>query len=154
MSLAVSSVFYGREVGEWLTGGRARASGSGRVQTPRLEFERGDPAILGSTGLLPSESNLMKSTWTQSPAIQAPFRNLLASSERFFVQVALVRTQEEARAWLETLTLREKEMPAVVRHSTIDGFYRILVGPYPDEKAAQTTQRELRMVGYEPFIRH
>lgn len=154
MSLAVCSAFYHPEVSEWLTGLRARASGPGTIQTPDFESEKAAPKILSSKGLPPAEPNPMKSASSQSPAIERPFRMPFASSERLFLQVAAVRSQEEARAWIEALTLREKEMPAVVRHSTIDGFYRVLVGPYPDEKAAQTTQRELRMVGYDPFIRH
>jgi cell division septation protein DedD len=154
MSLAVSSVFYGREVGEWLTGRRATVSSPSTVQKSSLEFDQRAPMTLTSTGTPPSKSNPMKSASPQSQAIQAPFRKPLASSKGVFVQVAAVPSEEDARAWLEALTLREKGMTVVVRHSTIDGFYLVLVGPYPDEKAAETTQRELRMAGYEPFIRH
>ena len=152
MSLTVSSAFYHRQVSEWLSGRKMRTSSPGLAQTPRLEFDAVAPQILSSTGPEPVESNLMNSTSPQAPAIEARFRKPPAPSKTFFVQVAAVRSEVEALAWFELLG--QRKLPVFARKSSVDGFYRVLVGPYPDEDSARITPRELERSGYESFIRH
>jgi cell division septation protein DedD len=76
----------------------------------------------------------------------------LAAREAFVIQVSAVRSEADTRMWIESL--RQKDFPAFVRNPTVDGFYRILVGPYPDRESARIAQRALERAGYKPFIRH
>ena len=152
MILTISSAVYRRVVVEWLTGPRARASGRGTVQTPSLEFGKVGPQILSTTGLLSAGSSLMESPSLQPPAVETTFPKTLTSNKRLFVQVAAVRSEVEALEWFEILG--QRKLPVFARKPSVDGFYQVLVGPYPDEDSARITQRELERSGYESFIRH
>lgn len=152
MIIAASSYTYRREAGQWLVRLGVRTSEPGKAQSATLASENLAPQHMTKTSRERAEMNVERSLSPQTPVIEAPLRERLAPAEAFVVQVAAVQREADTRVLMESL--RDKELPVFVRHSTLDGFYRVLVGPYPDEEAAQITQRELERAGYESFIRH
>ncbi len=85
-------------------------------------------------------------------AVRSPSSKPLAAHEAFVIQVSAVLTEADTRMLIESL--RQNGFPAFVRSPTVDGFYRILVGPYQDRDSARIAQHELQRAGYKPFIRH
>jgi cell division septation protein DedD len=84
--------------------------------------------------------------------VRSPSAKPLDPREAFVIQVSAVRSEADTRIWIESL--RQNGFPALVRNPTVDGFYRVLVGPYPDRESARIAQRELDRAGYKTFIRH
>jgi cell division septation protein DedD len=152
MIIAASSYIYRREAGQWLVRQGVRTSEAGKAQTATLASEKVAPQRMTKTSPERTEMNVERSLSPQAPTVEAPLREPLAPGEAFVVQIAAVRREADTRVLMESL--RHKELPVFVRHPTLDGFYRVLVGPYPDEEAARITQRELERAGYESFIRH
>jgi cell division septation protein DedD len=152
MSLAVSSYIFRRDADQWLVRQGASTSEPGEAQTATLAFEEVAPQHMTQTSSARAERHVVQSRSPQPQAIESPLRERLAPAEAFVVQVVAVRREADTRLLIESL--RDKELPVFVRHSTLDGFYRVLVGPYPDEEAARITQRELESAGYQAFIRH
>jgi cell division septation protein DedD len=152
MIIAASSYIYRRKAGQWLAREGVRSSEPGKAQAATPASEKMAPQHMTKTSPERAEMNFERSLSPQAPAIEAPLREPLAPGEAFVVQVAAVRREADTRALMESL--RHKELPVFVRHPTLDGLYRVLVGPYPDEEAARITQRELESAGYQAFIRH
>jgi len=148
----VSSYIYRRDAGQWLVRQGVSTSEPGEAQTATLALEEVAPQHMTQTSSARVERNVERSLSPQVSAIEAPLRESLASGEGFVVQVGAVRREADTRALIESL--RHRELPVFVSHSTLDGFYRVLVGPYPNEEAARITQRALERAGYESFIRH
>jgi len=96
--------------------------------------------------------NEARSPSSPATAIEAPLPKPLAAREAFVVQVSAVRSEADTRVLIRSL--RQNGFPAFVRNPTVDGFYRVLVGPYQDRDSARIAQHELEKAGYKPFIRH
>jgi len=83
--------------------------------------------------------------------VKSPSSKPLAAHEAFVIQVSAVRSEADTRMLIQSL--RQNGFPAFVRNPTVDGFYRVLVGPYPDRDSARIAQRKLERAGYKSFIR-
>jgi septal ring-binding cell division protein DamX len=144
---ALSYIYFreARELRNWLgrrTFDRGQAQTSQQVapQPPRVTTP-------GSAGMNEARSPLSSAT-----AIEASLPKPLAPREAFVIQISAVRSEADTRMLIESL--RQNGFPAFVRNPTVDGFYRILVGPYQDRESARIAQHELESAGYKPFVRH
>jgi DedD protein len=67
------------------------------------------------------------------------------------LQVAALRHQGDALAMAEML--QKKRFPSFVVSPTTDRFYRVQVGPYRNERAAQTARSALERAGFKAIIK-
>jgi len=70
----------------------------------------------------------------------------------FVVQVAALSKLEDAEAMVSVL--RQKQYPVfIVGQSASDKYIRVQVGPFPDEKAAESMQARLSRDGYKAIVK-
>ena len=152
MILAASAYIYHRGSSEWVIWPGLRNSGPGKARTATLPSDRVEPPVRSTVSSEPAGIGTPEPRSSQAEMTEAPLQNPPIPSGGFVVQVAAVRREVDTRMWIENL--RGREFPAFVRYPTVDGFYRVLVGPYRDEASARSARQELKRAGYESFIRH
>lgn len=70
----------------------------------------------------------------------------------YILQVSALRRESDA---LELATrLQKKKFPAFVVSPQSDKYYRVQVGPYPDQKAADVARKGLEDAGFKPIVKH
>jgi DedD protein len=67
------------------------------------------------------------------------------------VQVAALTRESDALAMADAL--QQKKFPSFVVAPASDNFYRVQVGPYPDERAAQTARGALERGGFKGIVK-
>jgi len=67
------------------------------------------------------------------------------------LQIAALTHQSDALAMADAL--QQKRFPSFVVTPTTDNFYRVQVGPYPDERAAQSAKAALDHAGFLAIIK-
>jgi len=67
------------------------------------------------------------------------------------LQLAAVHVKDDAEAMVETL--RKKGYAVVLHSQARDGWYRVLVGPFPDERAARDAKAQLEKDGYKSILK-
>lgn len=67
------------------------------------------------------------------------------------LQLAAVRVKEDAEALVETL--RKKGYAVQLNSQTRDGWHRVVVGPFPTERAAQDMKAKLEKDGYKSILK-
>ena len=67
------------------------------------------------------------------------------------LQVAAVLHQDDALALAQAL--QQKKFPALVIPPGADKYYRVQVGPYPDNQAATTARKQLEDNGFKSIIK-
>ncbi len=67
------------------------------------------------------------------------------------LQVAAITQESDALAMVETL--RKKNFPAFVLRPSIDRYYRVRVGPYPDTQSAHSAKRGLEKAGFQAIVK-
>jgi cell division septation protein DedD len=70
----------------------------------------------------------------------------------YTLQVAAVK--KEADALELAKNLQKKKFPAFVLSPQTDKYYRVLVGPYADPKAADAARKGLEGAGFKAFVKH
>jgi DedD protein len=68
------------------------------------------------------------------------------------LQVAALRRESDALAMADAL--QQKNFPSFVVTPTTDSFYRVQVGPYSDEHAADSARAALDHAGFKAIIKH
>jgi DedD protein len=68
------------------------------------------------------------------------------------LQVAALRRESDALAMADAL--QQKNFPSFVVTPTTDSFYRVQVGPYSDERAADSARAALDHAGFKAIIKH
>jgi DedD protein len=68
------------------------------------------------------------------------------------LQVAALRHESDALAMADAL--QQKNFPSFVVTPTTDSFYRVQVGPYSDEHAADSARAALDHAGFKAIIKH
>ena len=68
------------------------------------------------------------------------------------LQIAAVTHQSDALAMADAL--QRKRFPSFVVAPSGDDFYRVQVGPYPDERAAENARSALDRAGFKAIIKH
>jgi DedD protein len=67
------------------------------------------------------------------------------------LQIAALTHQSDALAMADIL--QQKHFPSFVVTPTTDNFYRVQVGPYPDERAAQSAKAALDHAGFLAIVK-
>lgn len=75
-----------------------------------------------------------------------------ASWGGYTLQVAAMT--READALELARQLQKKKFPAFVVSPRTDKYYRVQVGPYPDQKAADAARKGLEGAGFNAFVKH
>lgn len=98
---------------------------------------------------------------TTVPAAPAANAHTVPASARFqapkmtkgsiLLQVAALRHESDALAMADAL--QQKNFPSFVVTPTADNFYRVQVGPYTDERAADSARAALDHAGFKAIIK-
>jgi cell division protein FtsN len=103
-------------------------------------------------------------TRTANPAPEAPVANAktVQTAVRFqapkmikgsvVLQIAALTHESDALAMADAL--QQKRFPSFVVTPSTDNFYRVQVGPYQDEKAADAAKTALDHAGFKAIIKH
>jgi cell division septation protein DedD len=70
----------------------------------------------------------------------------------YLLQVAALRTESDAISVAGDL--RKKKFPAFVQTPQGDKYYRVLVGPYADQKTMEAARKGLETSGFKAIIKH
>lgn len=81
-------------------------------------------------------------------AMNAP----LIANGSYVLQVAALTKENDALALANTL--QKKKFPAIVLSPQADKFYRVQVGPYADQKAADAAKKGLEGAGFKAIVKH
>lgn len=114
----------------------------------------------------PSEKPLVAANRAEPPARFAPLNTAPSrastrpvkmvapkiTGNSILLQVAAVTHQGDAMAMADAL--QRKKFPSFVIPPSGDGFYRVQVGPYPDERAAENAKAALDRAGFKAIIKH
>ena len=84
-----------------------------------------------------------------APARTEPAAPLVARD--LHLQIAAVRVREDAEALVENL--RKKGYAVSLNSQTRDGWYRVIVGPFANERAAQDMKARLEKDGYKSILK-
>jgi DedD protein len=76
---------------------------------------------------------------------------LLAQKGAIMLQVAAVLHQDDALALAQAL--QQKKFPAIVVPPGADKYFRVQVGPYPDNQAATKARQDLEDKGFKSIIK-
>jgi septal ring-binding cell division protein DamX len=68
------------------------------------------------------------------------------------LQIAALTHESDALAMADAL--QQKRFPSFVVTPSTDNFYRVQVGPYPDEKAAEVAKAALDHAGFKAIVKH
>ena len=83
-----------------------------------------------------------------SKSLNAP----LIPGGSYTLQVAALRKEADA---LDLATrLQKKKFPAFVLSPQADRYYRVQVGPYPDQKSADIAKKGLDVAGFKAIVKH
>jgi cell division septation protein DedD len=70
----------------------------------------------------------------------------------YSLQVAALR--KESDAFDLATRLQKKKFPAYVLSRRADKYYRVQVGPYADQKSADTAKKDLEGAGFKAIVKH
>jgi septal ring-binding cell division protein DamX len=68
------------------------------------------------------------------------------------LQVAALTRESDAMALARNL--QRKNFPTFVQPPATDKYYHVLVGPYPDQKAAENARKGLELAGFKAIVKH
>jgi cell division septation protein DedD len=102
----------------------------------------------------PVETPAMIPATAPSRAATRPVRMTVPkmSANTVLLQVAAVTHQSDALAMADAL--QRKKFPSFVVAPSGDPYYRVQVGPYPDERAAENARAALDRAGFKAIIKH
>jgi cell division septation protein DedD len=182
--LVFSGVFFtlGYVMGRSQYDGQVRAAGTSFGSAARGVQPKSEPAAKGNTKL-PSDSSpdvpsQPDSDWTYYKAAKsnAPEENLkpvssappsrpvsptkgrntkspaAVSGAGYTLQVAALRREPDALTL--AAHLQKKKFPAFVASPHGDKYYRVLVGPYADQKSADAARKGLEGAGFKAIVKH
>lgn len=89
------------------------------------------------------------------PVAAKPSRSLnapLIPGGSYTLQVAALRRQADALALANSL--QKKKFPAFVLTPQGDRYFRVQVGPYPEQKAAEAAKKGLEGAGFKAIVKH
>src|SRR5437899_184374 len=107
---------------------------------------RAVPAIAKNDSPAKSVATSAKS----SPASKSA--NAPAVSSGYTLQVAALTRESDALDLARRL--QAKKFPASVLSPQGDKFFRVQVGPYPDQKSADAARKGLEAAGFKAFVKH
>jgi septal ring-binding cell division protein DamX len=109
-----------------------------------------------SSAAQPSAVNAVSSSKTSSRpsniSAKSPSVQQTAPSPGYTVQVAALRREVDAHS--VALTLQKKKFPAFVSAPQSDKYFHVQVGPYPDQKSAESAKKGLESAGFKAIVKH
>ncbi|GAC1634874.1 MAG: hypothetical protein NVS9B14_11420 [Candidatus Acidiferrum sp.] len=112
--------------------------------TPKSASTKSAPAVAKNVNPV---SKPLPSSNTKSVATQQP-----AARNAFTVQVAALTKQADAIAVAQSL--QKKKFPAYVIPPQGDKYYRVQVGPFPNQKAADVARKSIESAGFKAIVKH
>jgi cell division septation protein DedD len=95
-------------------------------------------------------------TGNSKPLAATPAKSVAAAPQiphgQFIVQVAALTKQADAAGIVNTL--RQKKFPAYVVPPQGDKYFRVQVGPYPNQKAADAARKSIESAGFKGIVKH
>jgi DedD protein len=88
-----------------------------------------------------------------TPAANAPSRFAPPKSMKGAIVLQIAALNHESDALAMADILQRKKFPSFVVAPTSDSFYRVQVGPYPNEHAAESAQSALERDGFKALIK-
>jgi septal ring-binding cell division protein DamX len=178
LMLVFSGIFFtlGYVMGRSQYDSQVRAESTSSRTGPGVLSKPETRAKNGSSSDIPSQPD---SDWTyyKSAKSNAPVENLRPSappstrpvsavarakagkvgspvipSGAYTLQVAALRAAPDALALAEHL--KRKNFPAFVAAPQGDKYYRVQVGPYPDQKSAENARKGLEGAGFKAIVKH
>jgi cell division septation protein DedD len=90
------------------------------------------------------------STTSKQPNAAKPSTNFGLGG--LHLQVAALTRESDAMALARSL--QRKNFPTFVQPPASDKYYHVLVGPYPDQKAADSARKGLEVAGFKAIVKH
>ncbi|MFI5057587.1 MAG: SPOR domain-containing protein [Candidatus Acidiferrales bacterium] len=106
------------------------------------------PAVKTGTAVAKNDGSAKPSNASSRTAVNAP----LIPNGAYSLQVAALR--KESDAFDLATRLQKKKFPAYVLSPRADKYYRVQVGPYADQKAADTAKKGLEGAGFKAIVKH
>jgi cell division septation protein DedD len=174
LGIVISTVVYvgHRKTGEMLIRLGARLSGGTAAvtpapavasQAPRVDpvpdaaakvdvpaAEAVPPPVSADAGKIASEISAPTPAPQPKETTTRPPKHEVAGTE-LVLQVAALTEEIEARKLSDKL--RQENFQAFVGTLPVDSFYRVMVGPYPNEASARAVLGKLKKAGFNSFIR-
>ena len=117
--------------------------------SPKNEMNRLEPAA-ASAPVSKNSSVAVKNT--SAVTARANPKAPLLPAGSYTLQVAAVTNQADALDL--AARLQKKKFPAFVLSPQEDKFYRVQVGPYADQKAADAAKKGLDTAGFKAIVKH
>jgi cell division septation protein DedD len=95
-----------------------------------------------------NDGSAKPSNASSKTAVNAP----LIPNAAYSLQVAALR--KESDAFDLATRLQKKKFPAYVLSPRADKYYRVQVGPYADQKAADAAKKGLEGAGFKAIVKH
>jgi DedD protein len=104
------------------------------------------PAANSAASAPPPETRVARTTLRPTRLVPAKMLE-----NNVTLQIAAVTRQGDALAMADAL--QRKKFPSFVVAPSTDNFYRVQVGPYPDERAAENAKSALDRAGFKAIIK-
>jgi cell division protein FtsN len=127
---------------------------------PGLPLERTEPATVRETRPAADTKPAPTRTARTEPVREAPPPPVASAPapaasglaiRGLHLQIAAVRVRPDAEALAESL--RAKGYDVRLNDQGSDGWYRLLIGPFPDDRAAREMRDKLEKDGYKSILR-
>jgi cell division protein FtsN len=106
------------------------------------------PAAKTVTAVAKNDASAKPSNASSKTAVNAP----LIPGGAYSLQVAALT--KESDAFDLATRLQKKKFPAYVLSPRADKYYRVQVGPYADQKAADAAKKGLEGAGFKAIVKH
>lgn len=121
-----------------------------------------DPVAKPSVNTAAPSAAIATRATNSAPAAPSPSAKTAPTAVRFqaprvvkgsvVLQIAALTHESDALAMADVL--QQKHFPSFVVTPSTDNFYRVQVGPYQDEKAAESAKSALDHAGFIAIIKH
>ena len=106
------------------------------------------PAVSTATAKAPAPA---ASAGAKSVPVSARFQAPRMTKGSVVLQISALTHESDALAMADAL--QQKHFPSFVVTPSTDSFYRVQVGPYPDEKSAEAARNALDRAGFKAIIK-
>jgi septal ring-binding cell division protein DamX len=107
------------------------------------------PAVSTKTAGGPAPVAAKPEPTPAAPSARFPPPRMLTGA--IVVQVAALTRESDALAMADAV--QQKGFPSFVVTPTADRFFRVQVGPYSDQQAAESAKRALEQLGFKPIVK-
>ena len=125
---------------EFYHAGESKAADERLQPAPKNATSKSAPAAARSVGP------------TTKAIAPANAKGAVTSRGGFTVQVAALTKQADAIAVAQNL--QKRKFPAYVMPPQGDKYYRVQVGPYPNQKAADAARKSIESAGFKAIVKH